>query len=1122
MANTLCLPAVQTANEVDLHRPCRLAQSPRHHTSRDRRLGSRAPSWEGAVQACPRRGILSRHRPGHGKPTTEILHLATAGGAGLRSPPPPSLVSRAQPDGVYGGGEARGRGERWATGLRNPASREPVRVRGNQVFGERSGATTGSTTSSSDDEFLHTDNFFPDLSDFFDNLNMGDNDAAANATDARPEGPLSAEEQGKFEKVDAMFKAALFSILGDNIVDPYMAFDHGKDAWDALEAKFGVSDAGTELYVMEQYYDYRMTDERSVVEQAHEIQSLAKELEQFKCTLPDKFVAGGIIAKLPPSWRNFATSLKHKRQEFSVSDLIGSLHVEEKARAKDTRARSFEGGSSANVVQKKNFQSHKSKNKNNGKGKFDEKNKASNSTNFKRKTPYKKKGNCHVCGAPGHWAPDCPERHDRRGNSGKSANVVIGVDTEMKDVARTSSVLMGNGSRASVRGVGTVDLKFTSGKTIQLKNVQHVPSINKNLVSGSLLCRDGFKLVFESNKVVISKCGQFVGKGYVCGGLFRLSLSDICTQIINHVCNDSESDIWHSRLCHINFGCMTRLANMNIIPKFAIVKKSKCQVCVQAKQPRKSHKTAEARDLAPLELIHSDLCEMNDEALNYFKIFKAEAENQLDRKIKRLRSDRGGEYFSNEFDSFCAEHGIIHERTPPYSPQSNGVAERKNRTLTDLVNAMLDTSGLSKAWWGEAILTACHVLNRVPTKNKTLTPFEEWERKRLKLSYLRTWGCMAKVNVPIPKKRKLGPKTVDCVLLGYAFHSIGYRFLIVKSEVPDMHVGTIMESNDATFFEDIFPMKETSSSSTQEMPTPKRSKRQRTAKSFGHDFIVYLVDDTPTSISEAYASQDADYWKEAVRSEMDSILANGTWEVTDRPYGCKPVGCKWVFKKKLRPDGTIEKYKARLVAKGYTQKEGEDFFDTYSPVARLTTIRVLLSLAASHGLLVHQMDVKTAFLNGELEEEIYMEQPDGFVVDGQEGKDLGVADVILNIKLLKDDDGGITLLQSHYVEKILSRFGSLRRRLRLPHPVRRRAPTAGTVGLRNPASREPVRVRGNQVFGERSGATTGSTTSSSDDEFLHTDNFFPDLSDFFDNLNMGDNDAAAKCDLFIYLTSLHD
>ena len=126
---------------------------------------------------------------------------------------------------------------------------------------------------------------------WFQNLNY------YSVTLGKPEGELSAAEQQAFERVDAMFKAALFSVLGDNIVDPYMTFDHGKDAWDALEAKFRVSDAGTELYVMEQFYDYKMTDERSVVQQAHEIQSL----EHFKCNLPDKFVAGGIIAKLPPS-----------------------------------------------------------------------------------------------------------------------------------------------------------------------------------------------------------------------------------------------------------------------------------------------------------------------------------------------------------------------------------------------------------------------------------------------------------------------------------------------------------------------------------------------------------------------------------------------------------------------------------------------------------------------------------------------------------------------------------------------------------------------------------------------------------------------------------------------------
>ena len=126
------------------------------------------------------------------------------------------------------------------------------------------------------------------------------------------------------------------------------------------------------------------------------------------------------------------------------------------------------------------------------------------------------------------------------------------------------------------------------------------------------------------------------------------------------------------------------------------------------------------------------LLKSKDEALKFFKIYKAEVENQLDRKIKRLRSDHGGEYFSNEFDAFCAEHGIIHERMPPYSPQSYGVDERKNRTLTDLVNAMLDTSGLSKAWWGKAILTACHVLNRVPTKNKEITPFEGMGEEKVK------------------------------------------------------------------------------------------------------------------------------------------------------------------------------------------------------------------------------------------------------------------------------------------------------------------------------------------------------------------------------------------------------
>jgi hypothetical protein len=188
---------------------------------------------------------------------------------------------------------------------------------------------------------------------------------------------------------------------------------------------------------------------------------------------------------------------------------------------------------------------------------------------------------------------------------------------------------------------------------------------------------------------------------------------------------------------------------------------------------------------------------------------------------------------------------------------------------------------------GAALLTSCHVLNRVPKKSKERTPYEEWIRRKTSLSYMRTWGCLTKVNVSINKKRKLAPKTVDYVFLGYAHHSTVYRFLVIKSEIPDVHIDTFLESHDVTFFENIFPMKNSYGISSlpanviadispepsenfdhaEHMPetiheidseAPKRSKRPRTAKSFSDYFTVYLMDDTPKTIIEAFASLDAD------------------------------------------------------------------------------------------------------------------------------------------------------------------------------------------------------------------------------------------------------------------------
>ncbi|KAL0335808.1 UNVERIFIED_CONTAM: Retrovirus-related Pol polyprotein from transposon TNT 1-94 [Sesamum radiatum] len=386
-----------------------------------------------------------------------------------------------------------------------------------------------------------------------------------------------------------------------------------------------------------------------------------------------------------------------------------------------------------------------------------------------------------------------------------------------------------------------------------------------------------------------------------------------------------------------------------------------------------------------------------------------------------------------------------------------------------------------------------------PSETQYEYPFELWKGRKPSLKYFRVWGCLAKVLVPEHKRKKLGPKTVDAVFLGYVETSYALRFLVIKSEIPGIEVNTIVEFRDAVFLEDVFPMKTGIPSSV--------SLDDSLASTSIPEHVEKMtnVGDDPVTFKDAMASLEAKQWKEAVKSEMDSIVSNGTWVLVDLPPGCTTIGCKWIFKKKLKPDGSIDKFKARLVAKGFKQKEGIDYFDTYSPVARLTTIRVLIALASVYNLSIHQMDVKTAFLYGELDEEIYMDQPEGFVAHGNERKvcklvkslyglkqapkqwhekfdqtilafgfsvnendkciyckvkgdriiilclyvddilligscieiitetksflknkfemkDMGEADVILGIKLIRSTDG-IAISQSHYVEKILEKFG---------------------------------------------------------------------------------------------------
>ena len=227
---------------------------------------------------------------------------------------------------------------------------------------------------------------------------------------------------------------------------------------------------------------------------------------------------------------------------------------------------------------------------------------------------------------------------------------------------------------------------------------------------------------------------------------------------------------------------MCKLINLNHIPTFQIDAKHKCETCVEAKLTRSSFQSVK-RHTEPLDLIHSDICDLKlvqtrggnkyfiifvddstkycyvhllkskDDAIKKFVLYKNEVENKLNKKIKVLRRDRGGEY-ELPFVDFCAQHGIIHETTTLYSPQSNGVAEQKNRTLKEIMNAMLINCGIPQNMWGEAILSTNYLLNKVPTKQAKKTPYELWKGIKPSYKYLRVWGCLAKVAVPPLKKVK--------------------------------------------------------------------------------------------------------------------------------------------------------------------------------------------------------------------------------------------------------------------------------------------------------------------------------------------------------------------------------
>ncbi|KAL4386829.1 hypothetical protein GQ457_09G016700 [Hibiscus cannabinus] len=276
--------------------------------------------------------------------------------------------------------------------------------------------------------------------------------------------------------------------------------------------------------------------------------------------------------------------------------------------------------------------------------------------------------------------------------------------------------------------------------------------------------------------------------------------------------------------------------------------------------------------------------------------------------------------------------------------------------------------------------TIAFTLNRVPSKSVQKTPHEMWIGKHPNMSFMRVWGCQAYVKHQM--STKLEPKSQKCTFVGYPKETKGYYFYNKNKEFVS-RTGVFLENEFLTNSEKgrNIELKEVQQ---QQVIGPEVEEISQAPERYGflvtiHGDVILVDQDEPKTYQEVVASPDSEKWLEAMRSEMDSMSENQVWTLVEPPEGIKPIGCKWVFKKKTDMDGNVQTYKGRLVAKGFRQIHGVDYDETFSPVAMFKSIQILLAVAAFHDYEIWKMDVKTVFLNGKHEEDMYMTQPEGFV-----------------------------------------------------------------------------------------------------------------------------------------------
>ena len=423
--------------------------------------------------------------------------------------------------------------------------------------------------------------------------------------------------------------------------------------------------------------------------------------------------------------------------------------------------------------------------------------------------------------------------------------------------------------------------------------------------------------------------------------------------------------------------------------------------------------------------------EAKSETFHYFKVFEAMATAHFGTKICRFRCDNGGEYISTEMQKHFESNGIQFEFTIRYTPQQNGLAERMNRTILEKARCMLLDSKVNKTLWTEAVRTAVYLINRSPTSVLDCkVPAYLWYSEDPNYKKLKVFGCIAYLKIPKELiAGKLDSRTEKCLMMGYCVN--GYRlWSIEKNKIV---LGTDVKFNETKFEYDSLdteywllnnslneeshenlemPKESVMMNEKQEDCEPeandervsgneadqgshpelvlRRSSREKARPKYLEDYAALAfnaetyVGDVPETMEDIQKNENKDEWLKAVNSELNSLDENNTWTLVDAPPNVKLINCKWIFKLKRDSNGNVSRYKARLVCKGCAQVKGYDYDETYAPVARLTTLRILLSIIVEDELFAYQLDVENAFLHGELHETIYKKVPPGVKENGNQ------------------------------------------------------------------------------------------------------------------------------------------